>query len=46
MGGPDASDNYVDNREDYTKNEVTCDYNSGMQSAMAGASVVKLMTVV
>ncbi len=36
VGGPDAQDNYKDNREDYVHNEVACDYNSGFQSALAG----------
>ena len=36
MGGPDAGDNYADNRDDYIKNEVACDYNAGFQSAVAG----------
>lgn len=36
VGGPDQSDNYVDNREDYVMNEVAIDYNAGFQSALAG----------
>ena len=36
VGGPDASDNYVDKRSDYQMNEVACDYNAGFQSALAG----------
>ncbi|XP_071116317.1 endoglucanase 4-like [Haliotis cracherodii] len=36
VGGPDQNDNYVDDRTDYVKNEVACDYNAGMQSAIAG----------
>lgn len=36
VGGPDANGNYQDVRTDYVKNEVTCDYNSGFQSAVAG----------
>ena len=36
LGGPDAKDNYVDDRKDYVKNEVTTDYNAGFQSAVAG----------
>lgn len=35
VGGPDNNDNYVDVRSDYISNEVTCDYNSGFQSAVA-----------
>ncbi|OWF45590.1 endoglucanase 13-like [Mizuhopecten yessoensis] len=38
VGGPDQGDNYADKRSDYTKNEVTCDYNAGFQSALAGLS--------
>ncbi|XP_066912786.1 uncharacterized protein [Clytia hemisphaerica] len=36
VGGPDANDNYVDDRTDYVQNEVACDYNAGFQSAIAG----------
>ncbi|XP_025084443.1 LOW QUALITY PROTEIN: uncharacterized protein LOC112558290 [Pomacea canaliculata] len=36
VGGPDVNDSYVDNREDYVKNEVAIDYNAGFQSALAG----------
>lgn len=36
VGGPGRSDDYVDERSDYTKNEVACDYNAGFQSAVAG----------
>ena len=36
VGGPDASDNYADKRDDYIQNEVACDYNAGFQSAVAG----------
>ncbi|KAK6177430.1 hypothetical protein SNE40_015534 [Patella caerulea] len=36
VGGPDASDKYEDKREDYVHNEVACDYNSGLQSTLAG----------
>lgn len=39
VGGPDQNDNYVDDRTDYVKNEVACDYNAGMQSAIAGTSL-------
>ena len=35
VGGPDANDNYVDDRNDYVANEVACDYNAGFQSAIA-----------
>ncbi|XP_055958520.1 endoglucanase E-4-like [Patella vulgata] len=36
VGGPGKNDDYVDERKDYTKNEVACDYNAGFQSAVAG----------
>ncbi|XP_077869110.1 uncharacterized protein LOC144360098 [Saccoglossus kowalevskii] len=36
VGGPDENDDYEDIRPDYFKNEVTLDYNAGMQSAVAG----------
>ncbi|KAK3581335.1 hypothetical protein CHS0354_016178 [Potamilus streckersoni] len=36
VGGPDQSDHYEDRRDDYVKNEVACDYNSGFQTAVAG----------
>ncbi|XP_077869188.1 endoglucanase E-4-like [Saccoglossus kowalevskii] len=36
VGGPDENDDYEDARADYYKNEVTLDYNAGMQSAVAG----------
>ncbi|CAL4181265.1 unnamed protein product, partial [Meganyctiphanes norvegica] len=35
VGGPDAYDNYNDDRDDYLANEVTTDYNAGFQSAVA-----------
>jgi len=36
VGGPGMNDDYVDNRGDFIKNEVACDYNAGFQSAVAG----------
>lgn len=36
VGGPGQNDDYVDNQEDYVKNEVACDYNAGFHSAVAG----------
>lgn len=36
VGGPDANDNYSDNRDNYQQNEVAVDYNAGFQSAVAG----------
>ncbi|MBO0799084.1 MAG: glycoside hydrolase family 9 protein, partial [Blastocatellia bacterium] len=35
VGGPDTSDSYTDNRQDYTKNEVACDYNAAFTGALA-----------
>lgn len=35
VGGPDQDDSYADVRNDYVKNEVTCDYNAGFQSSVA-----------
>jgi hypothetical protein len=35
VGGPDLSDQYVDDRGDYIANEVACDYNAGFTAAMA-----------
>lgn len=35
VGGPDENDRYWDDRKDYKKNEVACDYNAGFQSAVA-----------
>ena len=39
VGGPDANDNYVDDRNDYVANEVACDYNAAFQSAVAAMMV-------
>lgn len=36
VGGPDGQDVYVDDRNDYVKNEVATDYNAGFQGALAG----------
>ncbi|CAL1530779.1 unnamed protein product [Lymnaea stagnalis] len=36
VGGPDQNDNFRDVRSDYVHNEVTTDYNSGFQGALAG----------
>jgi endoglucanase len=35
VGGPDRGDSYEDSRQDYTKNEVATDYNSGFTGALA-----------
>jgi endoglucanase len=42
VGGPDTQDLYVDDRNDYVKNEVATDYNAGFQSALAGLSSAQL----
>ncbi|XP_067947736.1 endoglucanase G-like isoform X2 [Watersipora subatra] len=36
VGGPDANDLYIDERTDFTKNGVSCDYNAGFTGALAG----------
>ncbi|GAB5037246.1 beta-endoglucanase [Nannochloropsis oceanica] len=36
VGGPGRYDDYSDSCTDYTKNEVTTDYNAGFTSALAG----------
>eukprot|EP00794_Sanderia_malayensis_P007297 gene7297-8113_t len=43
VGGPGENDNYVDDRKDYIKNEVACDYNAGFQSALAGLKHLDLI---
>ena len=35
VGGPDANDNYNDDRNDYVQNEVALDYNCGFQGLLA-----------
>jgi endoglucanase len=35
VGGPGSTDNYTDQRSNYTNNEVACDYNAGFTSALA-----------
>ncbi|KAG4077582.1 hypothetical protein HA402_003009 [Bradysia odoriphaga] len=35
VGGPNMTDQYVDDREDYVQNEVTLDYNAAYQSSIA-----------
>ena len=42
VGGPGQDDSYEDDREDYVKNEVACDYNAAFQSGIAGM-IVKLI---
>lgn len=39
VGGPGSSDDYVDSRNDYTKNEVATDYNAGFTGALAAAQL-------
>eukprot|EP00058_Branchiostoma_floridae_P018384 XP_002603873.1 hypothetical protein BRAFLDRAFT_119431 [Branchiostoma floridae] len=36
VGGPDAHDNYVDDRSNFHTNEVAVDYNAGFQGCLAG----------
>ncbi|XP_046563047.1 endoglucanase 4-like [Haliotis rubra] len=35
VGGPGRDDSYKDDRKDYVKNEVACDYNAGMHASTA-----------
>nr|CAH0109264.1 unnamed protein product [Daphnia galeata] len=35
VGGPDSTDNYTDDRNNYVTNEVACDYNAGFQGSVA-----------
>ncbi|WP_423738975.1 glycoside hydrolase family 9 protein [Clostridium cibarium] len=35
VGGPSADDSYIDDVEDFTHNEVACDYNAGFVGALA-----------
>jgi len=35
VGGPDSSDNYTDDRNNYIINEVACDYNAAFTGALA-----------
>ncbi|XP_002734592.1 endoglucanase F-like, partial [Saccoglossus kowalevskii] len=42
VGGPDANDNWVDDRSDSKTNKVTCDFNAGFQSAVAGLKYLEL----
>jgi hypothetical protein len=44
VGGPDQGDNYNDDRNDFVKNEVACDYNAGFQSALAGTFYIIFYT--
>lgn len=42
VGGPDANDNYVDDRTDDVMAAVNCEYNSGFQSSLAGTRFLLL----
>ncbi|MBN2736203.1 MAG: glycoside hydrolase family 9 protein [Spirochaetales bacterium] len=47
VGGPDKSDSYIDDRENYEMNEVACDYNAaftGVMAKMAGLYGGTLLT--
>ena len=35
IGGPNSDDSYSDDRNNYTNNEVACDYNAGFTGALA-----------
>src|SRR5690606_26514592 len=35
VGGPDKTDKYVDNRDDFVMNEVATDYNAGFTGVLA-----------
>ncbi|MGA1979112.1 MAG: glycoside hydrolase family 9 protein [Sedimentisphaerales bacterium] len=35
VGGPDSGDSWADNRSDYTKNEVACDYDAALVGVLA-----------
>ena len=45
VGGPDGNDDYVDDRENFQRNEVATDYNAGFQSAVAGATMMCFIEV-
>uniref|UniRef100_A0ABM0N1F1 cellulase n=1 Tax=Saccoglossus kowalevskii TaxID=10224 RepID=A0ABM0N1F1_SACKO len=36
VGGPDINDNWIDDRTNSKTNKVSCDFNAGFQSAIAG----------
>ncbi|KAG7153472.1 Endoglucanase A-like 3 [Homarus americanus] len=40
VGGPYANDEYSDDRNDYVRNEVTCDFNAGFQTAVAALKAI------
>ncbi|ODM95820.1 Endoglucanase E-4 [Orchesella cincta] len=42
VGGPGLQDDYVDDRDDYVKNEVAIDYNAGFQGALAALQKLKI----
>lgn len=39
VGGPDRTGDYVDDRWDYVRNEVSLDYNAGLSGALAGLAI-------
>lgn len=41
VGGPGPNDDYVDDRQDYIKNEVATDYNACFQGALASLHALK-----
>jgi len=43
VGGPGINDDYVDDRNDYVKNEVATDYNAGFQGALAALQQLRSM---
>ena len=42
VGGPDANDNYSDDRSNYVSNEVATDYNAGFQGAVAALQTLAI----
>ncbi|XP_046564701.1 endoglucanase 4-like [Haliotis rubra] len=43
VGGPGKDDSYTDDRKDYVKNEVACDYNAGMHASTAALEHLSLV---
>ncbi|XP_076451420.1 uncharacterized protein LOC143287344 [Babylonia areolata] len=44
VGGPALDDSFNDDREDFYQSEVTCDYNAGFQTALAGLIQLEYQT--
>ena len=44
VGGPDEYDVWVDDRSDYIHNDVSIDYNAGLQGALAGRQMFTFFT--